>query len=831
MLRHLAPLLAAAIACSTTDPPTSPTREHPAFEPPPLTAWRLTDRQLRATWAQLTGVTWEGELPGDLALHGYTHVGASELTVPPVELELYDVAAWGVASAWLRDGPSTAQVVGCEDLLGASPERAEACVRGWTVGLAEEAFRRAVSREELDELMWLYEEVAGLAGRQVAVQAVAVAVLQSPDLLFRVEFGEPDPERPGWRQVRGRELANRLAYTLTDAPPDEALLELARSGSLDDPEVLATEARRLIASPAGHASLLRWWEETLQLDGLALVDKDPVSVGVLTDALKAAMKREVTWLFEHVVLDEGEDIATLLTTNATWLEPELAELYGQGFTGQGEIGEAFGRGGLLGRAAILAQHAHPSSTSPTHRGRFVRMRLLCHSVPPPPPGVVASLEEVPEGGTLRQRLERHMEDPACNSCHKPMDPIGFGLEGFDALGKRRISDGGLALDTTGEIDGVAFDGAVELGQAVAAHEDLYGCMTLQLVRHALGQAEAPEQLRAVDRLTEAMRGHEGRLEAVVEALVQDEVFRAAKAPVGEACTDEQEGETRACSTGCGEGSERCSEGIWSGCDAPAPATEQCDGVDQDCDGLPDPALVRACDAEHGPGVQACEAGAWASCLGPEAPVETCNGEDDDGDSEIDEGLDIELRPSSASELAAAHDACDPTLDAASPTCHAANHRACVASGCAVSGFGPVGSTPGVWDQACLASSEATVVWTSFTELATHHSTCTQAETHGGPCNAAISRLCGSRGLGTGFGPVEHSGDGATVVCTPGAVVLTATYTELSGSQPVCDGSSQRWGAECSMAISAWCQGQGYRTGHGPLENTGDEAWVACLGAP
>ena len=182
-------------------------------------------------------------------------------------------------------------------------------------------------------------------------------------------------------------------------------------------------------------------------------------------------------------------------------------------------------------------------------------------------------------------------------------------------------------------------------------------------------------------------------------------------------------------------------------------------------------------------------------------------------------------------LTAAHSACHPDVDAWSPACFAARHRACATTDCAVSGFGPSALDLGGSGVTCLDDAHAVVVQTSFTELRTHHDDCNAADLHGGPCNAAISRLCGARGYGTGFGPVEHTGDNAWVTCTPSATVLSSSYTALSTHDAACNGSTERWGAHCSRAIAEWCAAAGYQSGHGPLENLGDNAMVACLGEP
>ena len=251
--------------------------------------------------------------------------------------------------------------------------------------------------------------------------------------------------------------------------------------------------------------------------------------------------------------------------------PELAALYGVA-GGSGPtlvtLPADQDRGGILGRAVVSTIHSHNTQTSPTHRGKFVRGRLLCQSIPPPPPGIVADLDAIEGEGTLRDRLSQHADDPACSGCHDAMDPLGYALEHFDPIGRRRELDNGYPIDATGELDGATFDGAAGLGAAVADHPELPGCVALQLYRHAGGQAERFEELIEVAAITDDFVAADQRFEALVLALIASDAFLYATAPLGEAC--DAEGDTRTCATACGEGQQSCIDGVWRGCDAPRP---------------------------------------------------------------------------------------------------------------------------------------------------------------------------------------------------------------------------------------------------------------------
>jgi hypothetical protein len=811
--------------------------ELPPYAPAPARLHRLGADALRDSFALLTGVVYTGPLPTDTTIHGYTVVAGSELSVSPLDLEMAEAAAWGVTDAALATLAAAEARFGCalEAPFGSPDLDATACVRAFAAGFGGRAWRRPLGADEVDGLLALHDEVRGATGDALlAAQAVHAAILLSPWSVYRVERGVPHPSVPGRRLLTAHEKAARLAFFLTGRTPDDALLAAAAAGTLDAPEGLEAEARRLLATPAAWDHLTRFFAETLDLPRLDLVSKDPLLFPEFDAGLRAAMRAEVELLFQETVFAEDGDFRSLFTTDRTWVDGRLAPLYGLAIADDAPRATTLPpweeRGGVLGRAAFLTLHAPDTFTSPTRRGKAIRTRILCQAVPPPPEGVVASLDDVQGEGTLRQRLEAHVEDPACAGCHTLMDPLGFPLEGFDAIGVARTHDNGVPVDISGRLDDTDFHGAAALGALVAAHPQFDACTARQLYRFAAGHKEGEGEEVVVSELAEAFADGGHRLQALALAIVLHPAFGEVGAPAGEACS--AEGARRPCHTDCGSGEEACIGGEWQGCTAPPPAPEACDAADNDCDGAVDDDIEAPCTAAGGlPGTRLCAGGAWGECAVAAAAPEVCNGVDDDGDGGVDESLGVAVVARSWAEVVAAHDACDPSADPSAPACRAAATRACAAAGCGLgAGIGVV-DTDGAGARAalgCVGPAHGVVQSTSFTALSQQHGGC-RIDTRTGPdCFAAIHRACAAAGLTSGTGPVENSGDIAITVCTPGAAVYTVGYAELALHVGGCDGST-RWGPACDAAIHRWCKAAGHETGFGPVENWDATAVVSCIG--
>jgi hypothetical protein len=511
-----------------------------AVVPAAPTLHRLTKSQYQATVRALFGeaIKVPTDLEADTPLHGFASIGASELTIPPRAAEQYEAAALDVAhQAWSNAAlRKTLLGPGCAPTTVGDP-----CLRGFLSRFGRQAFRRPLTTEETDRLLALAGKLTGdLGSLDTALEYTLSSFLQSPHFLFRVEIGEPDPDRPDRLRYTSYEMASRLSFLLWNGPPDADLLDAAERGELVTGPGLRAQTERLLAAPAARASIGSFFGEYFNLARLDSMTKDKALFPQLTPTLVAAMREEILRDVQDVVFTRAADYRELFSGGGTFVNAELAALYGLPAPAGGpgysriELPADSKRGGLLGTAGILALNAHATTTSPTHRGKFVRGYLLCQDIPPPPAGVVTTLE--PPSGmkkTLRQRLEQHRQDPACRSCHQMMDPIGLGLEHFDAIGAFRTVDEGLPIDASADLDGVPFEGAAGLGRALAADPRLSECLARQFYRHATGHLEEAAEQQGISQLGTAFAETEYRFQQLVLRLVASDGFRLASPPAPE----------------------------------------------------------------------------------------------------------------------------------------------------------------------------------------------------------------------------------------------------------------------------------------------------------
>jgi len=394
---------------------------------------------------------------------------------------------------------------------GTPPERILA-------GLLRRAWRRPAEPEE----------ISGLAeyARAEGMRAAIAAVLASPHFLFRVEEEPPPGEA---RAISDHELATRLSYFLWSTMPDDALLDLADRGALR--EALDAEIARMLRDARSTALVENFASQWLQLRTLDRCAPDPARFPGFDDALRDAM-REESLLFFEAVLREGRSVFELLDSDFTFLNERLARHYGI----PGVHGDRMRRfrlpdgvrGGILTQASILTVTSNPTRTSPVKRGKWILETLLASPPPPPPPGAGVIDESAAAAGaaTLRERLERHRADPECASCHAALDPLGFGLENFDAVGAWRSRDGAFPVDASGTLpDGRAFEGPRALKAILKEDPRFLRSLVRQLLVYGTGRGLGPGDEAAVDRVVAALPGRATSLADILHQVARTEAFR------------------------------------------------------------------------------------------------------------------------------------------------------------------------------------------------------------------------------------------------------------------------------------------------------------------
>jgi hypothetical protein len=358
---------------------------------------------------------------------------------------------------------------------------------------ARRAYRRPVKDDEVDRLMALYDRGAKRGdAADKALRLPLKAVLVSPHFLFRVEREQPGTKATA---LTGPELATRLSYFLWSTMPDDALLADAEAGKLADPAALEAQVRRMLAHPKAKALTQNFAAQWLQLKKLDFARPSTEFFPAFNNKLKQAMREEATTFLDKL-REEDRSVLDLLDCDYAWLNPELAKFYGiPGVEGKDfrrvELKPEYHRGGLLGMAAFLALTSHTSRTSPTLRGKWI-LESIFGTPPPPPPPDAGTLKEQKKGAepkTFREQLAQHAVQPACASCHRRIDPLGFALENYDAIGAWRDTQGGKPMDAAATLpSGEKFEGVGGLKAVLLRSRDAFERNLIeQLASYALGR--------------------------------------------------------------------------------------------------------------------------------------------------------------------------------------------------------------------------------------------------------------------------------------------------------------------------------------------------------
>ena len=429
-----------------------------------------------------------------------------------------------------RPAPSRARLLTCD------PSTGPACVGRILAGVARRAYRRPVTEAEVGQLS-AFVRLATADGRSVE-QGLALAlqaILVSPHFLFHVERDRQPSEPAQVHPISDIELASRLSYFLWSSMPDNELLGVASQGRLGRPEVLDAQVRRMLRDPKAFALAQNFAGQWLEIRNLDTIHPDPEKFPAWRPELRDAMKRE-TQLFFNAMLQGDRPLAEFLDARYTFLNETLADHYGiTGVEGPEFRRVALAtqqRGGVLSHASVLAVSSYATRTSVSVRGKYVLQNILGAAPPPPPPDVPALDEQnVASSASLRQQMEMHRSNAVCASCHARMDPLGFGLENYDAIGRWRTEDGGAPVDASGVLpSGQAFKTPAELRRVLSSMQpDFSRCLTEKMLTYALGRGLEPYDKPTVRAITQKLSRSGAGLWALVREIVRSLPFRSRRA--------------------------------------------------------------------------------------------------------------------------------------------------------------------------------------------------------------------------------------------------------------------------------------------------------------
>lgn len=428
------------------------------------------------------------------------------------------------------DSPSRKRIFTCRP---SSAAEEDACAQTILLGLARRAYRRAATASDIRTPLRFYREARAAEGFDAGIEMGLRAILVSPEFLFRVERDPAGVASGAPYRISDTELATRLSFFLWSSIPDAELLDLAIAGRLRAPGVLEKQVRRMIADPRSKVLATNFAGQWLYLRNLASASPDMRIFPDFDDNLRQSLRLE-TEMFFDAVMREDRSALELIKSDFTFVNERLARHYGiPNIQGSRFRRIAFppgsARGGLLSHGSVLTVTSYATRTSPVIRGKWIMENLLGVAPPAPPPAVPA-LKDNGNGGrflTMRERLAQHRDNPACSGCHQLMDPAGFSLENFDAVGRWRAREEAAPIDSTGGLpDGSKFDGLAGLQKALLDRPELFATtLTEKLMTYALGRGIAHHDAPAIRKIVRNAQARDFHFSSVIIGIVDSTPFQ------------------------------------------------------------------------------------------------------------------------------------------------------------------------------------------------------------------------------------------------------------------------------------------------------------------
>ncbi|MCB2079047.1 MAG: DUF1592 domain-containing protein [Novosphingobium sp.] len=457
---------------------------------------RIAEAQYRNVIADVFGndITVSGRFePIVRPAHELIAHGATAASISPSGFEQFDAMARTI-SEQVFDEAHRSRFVPCAPK---KPDAAdEACARKTLEPLGKYLFRRPLNSMETNLYTRMASEAVAKTGSfHKGLELALAAMLVSPNFLYIVETAEPDPANPGALRIDNYSRASRLSFMLWNSTPNETLLSAASRGDLTKPEKLKQNASAMVESPRFEQGVRAFFADMLLFEKFDEIAKDPLIYPYFNQPVAQAMPEQMLrMIVDHLVARDG-DYRDLFTTRRTFMNRPLASLYRVPVRSSDgwqlyEFPDGDDRAGLLGQAGFLALYSHSGRSSPTLRGKAVRELLMCQPVPPPPGDVnFTAVQDTANKAmpTARVRLNAHVSDPVCAGCHMITDPIGLSMERFDGIGAFRMTENEAAIETSGSMDGMAFEGASGLGKTLAESQDTSWCVSSRALEYALGE--------------------------------------------------------------------------------------------------------------------------------------------------------------------------------------------------------------------------------------------------------------------------------------------------------------------------------------------------------
>ena len=508
--------------------------ENPEPDAGPAPARLLTSYEYRNSVRDLVG--YDGniteEFPAENKVQGFEN-NVSAHSANMLLVRKYMKAAETIARDAVEEN--------LDGILPCNPmeEGEAACGEKFVEDFLERAFRRPPKQGEIDDFVALFEKGRSADGFITGLEMVIEGALQSPQFLYRIQFleGASDGET---QRLDGYELASRLSYLLWASTPDEKLLTAAAEGRLRTRQQVADQARRMLEDPRAKNAVYQFHRQWLKLTELGSMTKDsgqfPEFESEMTDDWRRSMRKFVL----DVYFSAGNGVKHLLRSPTIYLTDRLAKLYDRQDMKDESGVDAYQfdperRSGLLTQPALMALLSNANQNSPIQRGVWVREQLLCETIEPPPGNANLEPPDPDPDATTRERFRQHTEKAACRSCHKLIDPIGFGSENYDGIGRWRSRENGKPVDATGKLANVEdpsiageYDGAVELARRLEKSGQVRDCLVNRWFTYALGRSLSGSDKCSLYRVQRAFRNSDGNLREMLVSLASSEAFRYRK---------------------------------------------------------------------------------------------------------------------------------------------------------------------------------------------------------------------------------------------------------------------------------------------------------------